>query len=172
MVTYTVHERDSSGKDVAARADGILFVKEGFAWWALLFPVLWLLYHRMWIVLLGFVVIAGVLQAGVSVADMPEAIAGFASMGLGFLLALEGNDLRRWSLTRKGYRFAGLVSGRDLGECERRFLTGWLARQATQGGESPNAPPQTRKANVAAAPRDAKASQSDDVIGLFPEPSG
>ena len=55
MVTYTVHERNGGSGTLAERADAIVFVKEGFAWAALVFPILWLLYHRMWLVLAGFV---------------------------------------------------------------------------------------------------------------------
>ena len=57
MVTYTVHERSDETGNITDRADKVLFVKEGFGWVALLFPVLWLLYHRLWLVLAGFIAV-------------------------------------------------------------------------------------------------------------------
>ena len=42
------------------RADRLAFVKDGFSWPALFVPLLWLIYHRMWIelIVLGLVYLA------------------------------------------------------------------------------------------------------------------
>ncbi len=42
-----------------------MFVRDGFSWWAFLFAPLWMLRHRMWLVLIGYVVVAGVLEVPV-----------------------------------------------------------------------------------------------------------
>lgn len=169
MVTYTVHERDSDVKDITARAEAILFVKEGFAWLALLFPVLWMLFHRMWLVLLFFIVIVAALQVGFAAAGAGEAAAGWVTFALSLLFALQANDLRRWSLARKGYQLAGLVSGRDLRECEQRFFDDWLAVEDTPAGGTPKtSPPVAPSGKAAAAPAES-GGQGDEVIGLFPE---
>ncbi len=49
MTVYSVYEPPTQAPDLAERADRLAFVKEGFSWPALLVPLLWLLYYRMWI---------------------------------------------------------------------------------------------------------------------------
>ena len=54
MPVYTVHEpppRDSD--DAADAADRFVFVRDGFSFWAFLFAPLWMLWHRLWLVLLA-----------------------------------------------------------------------------------------------------------------------
>ncbi len=164
MVTYTAHERNSDLTDIAARAEGIVFVKEGFAWAALVFPFLWLIYHRMWVVLTGFFAIVVAIETGIFALGLADEVAVMTTIALSGIFALQANDLRRWSLARRGYQLVELMSGRDLGECEERFFTWWLASQGAQAGTMPKAamqvPASTAKSSAAA----------NDIIGLFPEP--
>ena len=166
MVTYTVHERNDGSGILAERADAIAFVKEGFAWAALVFPILWLLYHRMWLVLAGFVVVIAAMQGLLSLAGLIDEVLGWATVGLSILFAYQANDLRRWSLARRGYRFAGPVNGTSRAACEARFFDAWLAAQGTQREVKPPATP--------AAPDKAGQQQDDgdEVIGLFPQAGG
>jgi len=127
VVTYTVHEREDESGDISDRADKILFVKEGYAWIALVMPILWLLYHGMWLVLAGFVALMVAFQTVFSVSGIGEIVAGPATFVISALFALLANDLRRWTLGLRGYSLIEPVSGRDLEECETRFFTDWLA---------------------------------------------
>ena len=173
MITYTVYERADGESDVALRADSIVFVKDGFAWLALFFPLLWMLFNRMWLVLLAFIVVMLALQAAATVAGFGEMLAGWITLGAGLLFAFHANDLRRWTLTRKGYAFAGLVTGRNREECETRFFDGWLAAQEAdhaRPGIEPGAPQNTVTPQLSAPARQ-KSTSDDDVIGLFPEPN-
>ena len=111
MVTYTVHERNETSGTLAERADAVTFVYDGFAWLALVFPILWLLYHRMWLVLVGLVVVFAAMQGVLLLAGLADQVQGWAVVGVSILFAFQANDLRRWSLARKGFRFAGPVSG-------------------------------------------------------------
>jgi len=167
MITYTAHERDSEAQDIAARAEAILFVKEGFAWLALFFPLLWLIYHRMWIVLTGFVAIIILLEAGVVLLGLEDDVAVIATIALSGVFALLANDLRRWTLARRGYRLVDLVNGRDRGECESKFFTRWLA---SGGAQAETAPKTVKRSNPAPATPGKSPSGGEEVIGLFPEP--
>ncbi len=172
MVTYTVHERADSVADVASRAESILFVRDGFAWLALFFPILWMLFYRMWLVLLAFLVVIAVLQAGLAAAGLGELLAGWVTLGASVLFAFQANDLRRWTLARRGYAFVGLVSGRNREECEMKFFESWLPAQEPRtsvDGAQPAAPASTLpKPQPTERP---SAKSDDDVIGLFPEPT-
>lgn len=164
MVTYTVHEREEASGALAERAQAIVFIKDGFAWAALIFPVLWLLYHRMWIVLAGFVLLLAVLRGLLPVAGLNDAVLGLAMAGVSVLFAFQANDLRRWSLARKGYWLLGPVSGASRAACEARFFDAWLSAQGTRKSPGPG------QASLGKTARTSDAG--DDVIGLFPEPGG
>ncbi|MDA7946393.1 MAG: DUF2628 domain-containing protein [Hyphomicrobiaceae bacterium] len=169
MITYTVHERATGETNVALRADSIIFVKEGFAWLALFFPLLWMLFNRMWLVLLGFLAVMSVLQAAAAAAGLAEMLAGWITLGASLLFAFHANDLRRWTLARNGYAFAGLVTGRDREECESRFFDGWLAAQEPEGAGGPSVG--VTAPTRLPAPQRRPSASDDDVIGLFPEPN-
>lgn len=161
MAVFTVLEPPASAS-VAADAERIRFVREGFSWVALIVPFLWIVWHRLWLVGLGWLVLAIGLQAGANALGGPmPAIVG---VGYGILFAFEANALRRWTLERRGFRFAGVVAGANRDECERRFFATWLigrrlgATGAVAGAWSPAASPA------------ATASASPSIIGLFPSP--
>ena len=125
MKTFTVHEPAEPASDPLKRADQLVFVKEGVAWLALFFPVIWLLVQRMWLVLVLFILaLIGVSAATMSLGANQQ-IAGLSSIALAILLAVQANDLRRWKLNRSGYRMVAAVAGRSRDECERRFFADW-----------------------------------------------
>ena len=64
MRTYTIHERPDPPADRVDRAESLVFVKDGFSWVAALFAPLWLLVHRLWWPLLGYIVAQRRLRAG------------------------------------------------------------------------------------------------------------
>lgn len=164
MIAYTVYEPEELRGELLERADQVTFVREGFAWLALPFPVLWLLFHRMWLVLLAFLGLVVVLNLAAGLFAGGETIGGWMSLGLTVLLAFEANDLRRWTLERRGYRLAGTVSGRTRTECEQRFFTDWLDRT----GASATAP--RAKPHGPAARTTPPSHEPESVIGVFPEP--
>jgi hypothetical protein len=137
----------------------LVFVKEGFCWPALFFPEIWLLFRRMWLVLLLDVVV--IVAASVLLSQAaPDA--WILLLPARFLFALEGNGLRRWTYYRHGYRLLGVVEGRRLWEAELRFFLDWapetFAPQPPLASEPPKPKPPSPEAG--------------EVIGLFPAPGG
>ena len=61
MAIYTVHAPVSYGSDVRTTDDKVVFVRDGFHFWALAFGPFWLIWHRLWLVLIGYFVVSGVL---------------------------------------------------------------------------------------------------------------
>ena len=125
MKTFTVHEPAEPASDPLKRADQLVFIKEGVAWLALFFPVIWLLVQRMWLVLVLFILAAIGISAAVTSIGADQQIAAWATIALGVLLAFQANDLRRWKLDRKGYRMVAAVAGNSRDDCERRFFADW-----------------------------------------------
>lgn len=145
MAIYSVHNRP------AARVDDAIFVKDGFAWPALVFTLLWTLWHRMWIVAAIVFSTTAAVAALASWLGLGDAPVNLASLAVGLILGFEGNDLRRWSLARQGYEELGLAPGRDLDEAELRFFA---AQSSFQPSASNAVPPKLR-------------SEGHDPLGLF-----
>ena len=159
MIIFTVHEPQRPAQGLEARADSIVFVKEGFTIWGFLFGPLWLLYNRAW----GAFILTLVFMAGLAALlgqlglrnEGPAIVDLLVSLIIGF----EGNDILRWSLERKGYGLVASVAGRNRLECERRFFEAWLPHATGKGG-APGTPLMDLKS------RD---WQSSNTIGTWPE---
>jgi hypothetical protein len=160
---YNVYEApEGDAADPMARAEKVTFVKEGFNWVALIVPAFWLLFQRMW---LEFLVLL-VLITGLQWVFGP--VAGLVTLALTVLFAFEANDLRCWALQRRGYRFAGVATGRGREEAERSFFSNWLPQQDRRV-RTPVPKPQTKTGETpASAPPPWRVSDTDEVIGSFP----
>jgi hypothetical protein len=156
MRAYTVH----APPDEPDAAEKFVFVKDGFSWPALFVPVLWILWHRLWLTLLGYVVYVLALAWMAQLAGEENAtIVGLLGT---VLFAMEANNLRRWTLQRRGWREIGAARGADLGEAEARFFAGWgrAAEERRRGAALP----------VYAAARTRAGDGEEPILGLFPEP--
>ncbi len=129
MRTYTIHERPDPAADRVDRAEGLVFVKDGFAWAAALFAPIWLVVHLLWWPLLGYVVVGGAFQLVQLTLAFDKRWLGLAVFALHLLIGFEADTLRRWGLERRGWRTVGTVSGKTAAECERRFFDAWLPAQ-------------------------------------------
>ena len=170
MTVYSVYEPSSppSGEgdaEAQVRADRVAFVKEGIAWLALFVPILWLIYYRMWLELLAFLVLFLSLPMLLGSDPSGKEIGGWVSLGLTVLFAFEANDLRAWALRRRGFSFAGTASGRDRVEAETRFFSRWLPEQALSQTAIPAVMPVPAK-SAAIVPT--RPFGGDEVIGSFP----
>ena len=158
MTVYTVHEPPSRAGAAASDVERFAFVRDGFSWWAFLFAPLWMLRHRMWLVLLGYMVVVAALAGVLHLHGTPAAGTVVWAL-LALFIGFEAGTLRRFGLARRGYRNIGLVVGDDLELAERRFFDSWVRKAGPAAGAAP--------ALVASARAPHPAS---DVLGLFPEP--
>ncbi len=141
MRTYTVHEHPDPAADRIDRAEELVFVKDGFSWVAALFAPLWLLVHRLWWPLLGYVVVSGALQLVQLTAAVDPRWLALAAFALNVLIGFEADTLRRWALERRGWHTVGTVSGKTAAECERRFFDAWLPTQPILAASAQSRPP-------------------------------
>jgi hypothetical protein len=165
VTVYSVYEPPVPETDVIARADRLAFVREGFSWAALLVPLVWLLYHRMWIEFVVLILVYVGLQLAFGGNAQGQALTAWAGLAISVLFAFEANDLRTASLERRGYRLAGVVSGRDRVDAERAFFVRWLPEQERTQPVTPLPP---RRDTGARTPR--PRGEGEEVIGLFPQP--
>lgn len=120
---FTVHYREEASGSLTGLAEDAILVKQGFSWPAFLFAPLWLLFKRMWIVLLLFLALAGGVTALGVARWIPDDVVTMLGLGLHLLLGLEGNDLYRWTLARRRYRERAVVAADNRLAAERRYFT-------------------------------------------------
>jgi hypothetical protein len=160
MSIYTVHEPPRRTSEDAPDPVRFVFVRDGFYFWAFLLSPLWMLRYRLWLVLIGYLIVAAALQAGVHLLGASASV----KLGVGLLLALlvgfEAATLRRFTLARRGWRNVGIVVGDDVESAERRFFDAWVKGEARPPAPPPpSAPPMLRRP-----------PPPSDIIGLFPQP--
>ena len=164
MSIYTVHEPPLRPAESFPDPERFVFVRDGFSIWAFLVAALWMLWHRMWVLLAIYLAVATGLQAATRYGGVPGSVITVAELLISLLIGLEASTLRRFTLWRRGWRNVGVVSGQDEEDAERRFFAAWADDASGQGperpagGASPRVPPLPRM------------SPSTDVIGLFPQP--
>jgi len=168
MAVYTVHEPPLRSGTAAPDPEGFVFVRDGFYVWAFLLTPFWLIWNRLWLALLIYlVVIFGVAQA-LHHAGVQPGGRSLVMLLISFLVGLEAGTLRRFTLARRGFRNVGVVSGTNMEAAERRFFRDWTAagpgRPSDSAGRRPPALPPS--------PAPAAAFHSPPVVGLFPEPGG
>ena len=159
MTAFTVHEPPPRKNEEAAPPDRFAFVRDGFYFWAFLLGPVWMLYYRLWLVLLMYLIGAAALQAAL----WALGVSGLVKFAVGLLIALlvgfEAGTLRRWSLRRWINRGTVIAYNREA--AEHRFFDRWSG--SSPASDAPTEPP--------APPRPAHVPTSDqDIIGLFPQP--
>lgn len=118
MRTYDVFLRPGR----PAEDPDLILVREGFSWLALFFPVIWLIWHRVWRGLIAYLAVGALVGVVVGLADAGGAVEGLAAAGFAVLTGLEAQDWRRAALLRQGYREVGVVRAPDEDSALARFL--------------------------------------------------
>jgi hypothetical protein len=159
MSVYTVHEPPPKGEKTAADPERFAFVRDGFHFWAFLLTPLWMLWHRLWLALVVYVVLLVAIGIGLSAVGARGGPVYAAAFILALLVGFEAGTLRRWKLARRGWKNLGVVVGDDIEDAEQRFFDAWTrARTARQ----PVPPPAASTFRMPQA--------VTDIVGLFPEP--
>jgi len=148
--------------DSAPDPTAFVFVKDGFCWPALFIPAIWMIFRRLWLVLILY------LAAAVIFGIFAGMVAGMAALTIfllaRFLVALEANGLRRWTLERRGFALIAVVEARNAREAEIRFFADWEPQ--SQAPVSRIAPPPVNLVAWKPSP------EAGEVVGLFPAPGG
>jgi hypothetical protein len=128
--------------------DKVTFVKEGFAPAALVFTVLWALWHRMWVVAASLFALLVAISLSVSLGGLSPVIGSLLELGVGMIFGWEARRLWVMSLERAGYRQTGLIEASNQEAAE-------LAYFASR--------PRMAKAVAVSKPL----AHADDTLGLF-----
>jgi hypothetical protein len=166
MPSFTVHAPPPRKDESVTAPERFVFVRDGFYFWAFLLAPLWLLVHRLWLALFGYLVVAGALAVLLTLTGTPAPVKTIASLMIALLVGFEAASLWRWTLARRKWKTLGFVVGEDAETAERRFYAEW-AKQHVEHAAPPSAAP---PAPTYSAPLSRGAPSPSDVIGLFPEP--
>jgi hypothetical protein len=166
MSVYTVYEPPLRAHESAPDPERFVFVRDGFSFWAFLLAPLWMLRHRLWWAFLGYFIVMLALSLGLRAIGASATLANVATVLVLLLVGFEAATLRRFALTRRGWRNAGIVVGDDLESAERRFFDSWASNSRLHN-PSLNVEPRA-SSPVAGVPPPRRTSF--DVIGLFPQP--
>ena len=171
MPVYTVFAPPRTPGATAPDPLSFVFVKDGFCWPALFIPELWLLFRRLWLVLVVYVAISLVVSIVGSEAGGPLPWVTLALMHL--LFALEGNALRRWKLSSRGYELIGVAEGRR-DAAEYRFFSAWQPPAPAEAPATPPPPPANPADDARPLPPrvETPSAERGHVVGLFPSPGG
>jgi len=171
MSVYTVYEPPLRAAEAAPNPERFVFVRDGFSFWAFLLAPLWMLWHRLWLVLLIYIVVAVGLDSAAYYAGIDAAGVSLIELCIAVLIGFEASTLRRFTLARRGFENVGVVAGDTIEAAEQRFFDAWVgsarekstARAVAPGRVAPPALPPLTPSPVPPSP---------GIIGLFPEPGG
>jgi hypothetical protein len=167
MSVYTVYQPPLQTTGNSPVTDRFVFVRDGFSWWAFLLTPFWMLRHRLWLVLTVYVLVLVVIDAVLHALGASTFAIVMVGALVSLFVGLEAGTLRRVTLSGRGWRNVGVVSGHDSEEAERRFFDAWVRRTAAQRSAATpvSSPPSP-------APTDSFSPDRSGIIGLFPEPGG
>lgn len=147
MPVYAVFEPPVRGHDRTRHAERVTFVRDGFTWSAFLFGPLWMLWHRLWLAFVLYVVIFVLLGWAEYARVIPAGSETVVVVLLALLIGLEAVTLRRRKLLWWRWRDAGVVIAEDLQAAEHRFFDRWAPARA---GVSATPAPSTAQAGPGA----------------------
>jgi len=147
VVTYTVHEPPAPEADRIDRGTELEFVKDGFSWLTAICPPVGFLANGLWLIAVAYLALAGTLGWVLTSLKVDPQWAGLLFLMINIYLGFEVSTLKRWMLEQTGWQTLGVVNGKSIEECERRFFESWLpaqpiiAKQTSEGsGKLPEAP--------------------------------
>jgi len=119
---YTVYSQPTGAPE------DVVFVREGCAWWAVLFGPFWFLYHRLWLLTGAYVVLLIVMGFTFTALALNQVVQSVIDLVITLAIAASANDLRRWHLERKEYVEVDLVGAPDLTTAEEVYFSRYAAR--------------------------------------------
>jgi len=119
MRFYTIHERP------AQRAGGdaeVLAIASGFRWWAAIMPIIWLLWHRLWLGVALYLLFSAALGVALALGDIAEPAATAIGLAVGLLIGLSAADYWRWTLERRGWRLVAVLRADASADAEGLYI--------------------------------------------------
>jgi Protein of unknown function (DUF2628) len=137
VATYTVHEPPQSDSDRVDRGVEMEFVKDGFSWLTAICPPLGFLANGLWLMAIAYLAAAGLIAYVLNALKVDPGWISLIFFAINIYLGFEISTMKRWMLDQKGWQMLGVVNGKSIAECERRFFEGWLPDQPIIASDTP-----------------------------------
>lgn len=160
MATYTLLIPAGARPGSVDALERAIAVKNGFRVWAILFPILFALVHRLWRPFFALLAVMGALGVLGALDMVPDFTVIVLDGLIGVYAGLAAADWIVTARERNGFVSAGMVAGDSEDEALVVFAHAWLKGQVEPAFASPAA--------HSVAPR----VPQGPVIGLFPESGG
>jgi Protein of unknown function (DUF2628) len=164
MPTFAILEPPQAGQTATEEADRCIFLHERFNLGAFLFAPLWMIRHRLWLVLIFYLVGMGLITYGLRASGAGWIVVALVFALVHLLVGLEATTLVRWTRISHGWREGGVVIADDLDMAERRYFDNRAALRLAAKPAPVLSAGQLGAAQVGPS--------HPDIIGLFPEPGG
>jgi hypothetical protein len=164
MTVYTVHA-PLTADTRRPQPERVVFIRDGFHFWAAVFGPLWFLVHRLWLGLLIYLVCVIALGAALVLLHVDQESRVIIGLLVAILTGFEAASLQRWSYSRGKWQLLDVVVEKTRDAAEHRFFDRWA--KAGAAGAVPTVdrggPPPVRPSPPPPGP-------FGEVMGLFPEP--
>lgn len=119
MRFYTIHERpaQTAGGDAE-----VLAIASGFRWWAAIVPILWLLWHRLWLGFALYLLFSVVLGIAFALGDIAEPAATAIGLAVSLLIGFGAAEYWRWTLERRGWRLVAVLRAEATVDAEDLYI--------------------------------------------------
>src|SRR5215475_11498475 len=103
MPVYTVHAPTAAGADLGA-TDKFVFVRDGFHFCAMIFGPFWLVWNRLWLATIGWIIAIVALDIALAKLGAGRMAIFSANVMVALLMGFEAATLQRWTLSRSRWR--------------------------------------------------------------------
>jgi hypothetical protein len=165
MRVFTVHAPVSEG-GARPRSDRMVFIRDGFHFWAAVFGPLWFIANRLWLGLVIYLVAVLALGGVLFALHVDAESRMLVTLLVAVLTGFEAVSLQRWAYSRGSWRLLDVVVAKDRDAAEHRFFERWNADRSP--GNLP--PPVDRGEPPPARPSVGPKSGYGEITGLFPQP--
>lgn len=118
MRFFTIHERPARG----GGEPEVLAVASGFSWWAAIVPLVWLLWHRLWLGFALYVLFSIAMGVALALGDIADPAATAIGIAVSILIGASAAEYRRWTLARRGWRMMAVRRAHTGEEAEALYI--------------------------------------------------
>ena len=134
MRFFTIHERPAS------RGSDLIAVASGFSWFAAILPLVWFLWHRLWLGLVVYFVLGSLLGLALELAGIAEPAGLAIAIAVSFLIGAMAADYRRWTYARHGWVLREVVLADNAWDAEQRYIRSRSERNQGRIAQPASAP--------------------------------
>jgi hypothetical protein len=98
-----------------------VFIRDAFAPFAIVLPVVWLLWHKLWIEAGAALIVMLAATAALEWLGLVQ-LAGFAAFLIGLYVALEGSALKIFAARRRGFAEKAVIDAASMADAEEHYF--------------------------------------------------